>query len=134
MADNIIPFPKRAHNDDDDGGSLPPSPTAALMFAFAYRRLGGTFAICSRGERFMGRAEPCLYRFEGVPLPQMHGAAPHERFHDPKEWQGAMKLLEVLLHRLDPSDSGMIYDLMANAAVDDRKLVPSIEEPTRLAA
>ena len=112
---------------DERWTRLPPNPMASLFVAMVYQRLGGWFCIDSRGKRGIGQP---LYSSDDE-LPQLPNANPRERFHNSDEWQGAIKLLDALLHRMDPDDTNTIFDLMAAVAVDERGFTPSIEEPKR---
>lgn len=132
MASNVLPFPSQPSNDNDD--DLPPSPQAACLLAMVYMRLGGSFSIGSNGRSYLGRPEPCLLRTLRQDLPSLPNSEPHELFADPKEWQGAMKLVEALLNRLCEADSAYVFDLFATVAVDERKFTASIDEPLRRAA
>jgi hypothetical protein len=110
---------------------FPDNPHTAFFLATVFRRLGGSFSIGSNGTRYFGRPEPVLFRMRGEGLPQMPDPAPHEKFHTAEEWRGAIKLVEVLLRRLSDADTDLIFDQFAAAAVDERKFVPSIEDPAR---
>ena len=114
-----------------DERRLPPDPQTAFFLATAYRRLGGSFSIGSNGSRYFGRPEPVLFRLNGQELPQLPDVRPHERFHCEKEWQGAIKMVEVLLSRLADVDSDLVFGALASVAVDDRKIIPSIDDPKR---
>lgn len=116
---------------DECLGHLPSGPAVALTLGMAYLRLGGTLSIASNGNRYFGRPEPCLFRIEGKELPQLAGARPALQFHSADEWHGAIKMVEALLNLLDRTDSGLVFDALASAAVDERKFVPSIDEPKR---
>lgn len=95
----------------------PPSPAIAVLIACAFQRLGGHLTITSRGERMRGR--PCSGAYcSGAELPQLPGVEPWERFHSPKEWEGAIKLLDYFLTRLDSRDKDLIFDGFVEAAVE----------------
>ena len=110
---------------------LPQSVDAAFMLAMVFRRLGGSFSIGSNGVRYFGRPEPVLFRHQGRNVPQLADARPHERFHSPEEWTGAIKLIQALLLRLGEQDFKLVFDLLASVAIDERKFTPSVEGPTR---
>ena len=113
---------------DERAEALPPNPTGAMLIAMVYVRLGGSFSIGSNGKRYMGQPF-----FNGSDeLPQLPKASPSERFHNPDEWQGAMKLLSGLMGRMDRDDREAIFYALATIAVDERKFVPSIDEPKRV--
>jgi len=111
--------------------SLPRAPGTAMMLALLYKRLGGIFSISSNGSRYFGRPEPALFRVQGRDVPQLAGAQPHEQFHSPAEWKGAIKLVEALLQRLDDADTNLVFGLLAADAIDPRKITSTIEEPKR---
>lgn len=113
---------------------LPSNPLMAVTLAMAFKTLGGDFSISSRGVRYMGRAMPYMYGKGGEPLPQLPSAAPHETFHSSDEWNGAMKVLDILLRGCPQEDMDVVYGIFAQTAVDERSFVPSIEEPLRRAA
>lgn len=133
MAADILPFPSRGANDDDPD-RLPPNPGAALMLAFLYRQLGCEFTIGANGEKRLSRPEAAAYTLTNRPFPQIRSAQPWEQFHCGREWEGAIKLLELLLRRLDREDTAFIYHALADVEVDERKLPTSINEPMRKAA
>ncbi len=123
MADNILPFPRKPANDNyfeprpTDGARvrMPSAPDAATIIASAYQCLGGMLSICSRGQRGYGR--PCY--FGGRQIPQLPFAQLHQQFHSPQEYEGAMKLLETLMHNFDKGDTDFIFDAFAHAAVGE---------------
>ncbi len=118
---------------------LPPDLNTSFAFALIYKRLGGMFSISSDGRRYMGKPEPFVFHMnakeqggtENDHLPQLAGAKPHERFHNADEWRGAIKLVEMLLVRIDRADTEMVFGLLAYDSIDESKLTPSIEEPKR---
>lgn len=65
------------------------------------------------------------------PLPQLPDTEPHEQFHNGAGWNGAMKLLDILIHRIEKADKDFIFDTLATTAVDERGFVPSIADPVR---
>ena len=123
MADNIIPFPRKPANDNnasspppcDAAARLPSSPEVALTLGLVYQRLEGWFSITSRGQRGYGR--PCYFRDRA--LPQLPFAPIHQQFHSQAEYEGAMKMLEVLISRLDKSDADFVFDAFGHAAVGE---------------
>lgn len=112
---------------DEQPEEMPSVPSAAFLLGCVFKRLGGFFSIDSEGSRGMGR--PC-YR-AGDELPQLPDADPCERFHSREEWAGAIKLVEGLIWRLSKEDRDFIFAALAHEVVDDRKFVPSIDEPKR---
>lgn len=107
---------------------LPSNGAMALTLAMIFKRLGGDFSIASNGKRFMGRPFRCEH--EGA-IPQLPDVEPHEQFLTLDQYEGGMRLLETLIYRLSEEDKDTIFDLLAAIAVDDRKFLPSIEEPKR---
>lgn len=114
--------------------TLPENQSTAFFLALVFKRLGGSFTIGSNGQRYCGRPLGAFYRLKGEAFPQLPDAKPHERFHSEAEWQGALKLVDTLISRLAESDKQFIFDVLAPIAVDERKFIPSIEEPKRRAA
>ena len=106
---------------------FPPSPHAAMLLGSVFIRLGGYFSIDGRGQRGIGR----MYQPALDEMPQLPDATPCEQFHTSDEFDGAVKLLDALIRRLDKSDRDYLFDAFAYATADDRKLVQSIEEPRR---
>lgn len=106
---------------------FPPSPQAAFLLGSVFIRLGGYFSIDSRGQRGLGR----IYQVAMEVMPQLPDATPCEQFHSSEEFDGAVKLIDALIRRLDKSDRDYLFDLFAHGAYDERKFVPSIEEPRR---
>lgn len=106
--------------------ALPEMPEAALLLGQVFRCLGGWLSIDSKGRRYFGH--PLC--FEGD-FPQLPDAKPHEQFHNGDQYQGAIKLLEGLMHRLNEADVDYLFAALAEQAVDERGFIPSIEEPTR---
>lgn len=103
----------------------------AIALALTFKRLGGNFSIASNGNRYIGRP----FRCESVDsIPQMPDAASHEQFLTLDQYEGGMRLLETLIHRLAKADIDTIFDLLAPIAVDQRNFNPSIEEPRRKSA
>ena len=107
---------------------LPSNGTMALTLAMIFKRLGGDFSIASNGQRYIGRPFRCEH--EGA-IPQLPEVAPHEQFLTLDQYEGGMRLLETLIHRLAEEDKDTIFSFLAVIAVDDRKFTPSIEEPKR---
>ena len=88
--------------------TIPSDPAAALTLAILYQRVGGWFTIDSSGLRHFGSPEP-----------------------ESEDRGRVIRMLEAPLRQLSKADRNMIFDLYASVAVDDRKLIPSIEEPRR---
>lgn len=107
--------------------TFPSCPDAALLLGVALIRLGGSFSIGSNGTRYVSRP---VYS-DDEELPQLPNAKPHETFHNAEQWEGAAKVLQGLIHRLNKDDKTYLFEMLAESAYDPRKLVPSIEEPKR---
>lgn len=110
---------------------LPSNAGMALSLGLIFKRLGGSFSIASTGKRYVGRPFVCEHEDA---IPQLPAVAPHERFLTLDQYEGGMRLLETLIHRLAKEDKDTLFDLFAPIAVDERKFTPSIEEPKRGAA
>lgn len=111
-----------------EGGAqaLPSMPAAALLLGQVFRSLGGWLCIDSEGGRRFGTP---LYFDEG--FPQLPDAQPFEQFRTGDEHRGAMKVLEGIMRRLCQEDRELLFDALADVAVDPRTITPSIEEPRR---
>ncbi len=107
---------------------FPSSEALAITLAMTYKRLGGEFSIASNGRRYVGRPFVCEHESE---IPQLPDVKPHEQFLTIDQYEGGMRLLETLMHRLVKEDRNIIFDLLAPIAVDERGFAPSIEEPKR---
>lgn len=100
----------------EGGESLPPCAPVALTLGGLFQKLGGAFVIDSRGRRGIMTPE----YFEPGEMPQLTTDV-CDRFHNRAEYAGAMKLVRVMLERLDKQDRDYLFDLFASAAVDPRK-------------
>ena len=111
--------------------TLPVSNETALFIGMLYERLGGGFIVSSNGTRQMGRPEPCVFEMNGEVLPQLPFAQPHNQLLNDEQWRGAMRMLDCLISALSSDARTVIFDHLAPVVIDDRELVPSIEEPKR---
>lgn len=107
-------------------GHLPAAPDAAFLLGTAFVRLGGMFTVASDGRRYMGR--PCHFPHG---IPQLPETLPHQRLQNDDEYEGAIKLVEGLIRIMDPADRDLLFGIYGNVAVDERKFLPSIDEPRR---
>lgn len=97
--------------------------TAAVMLGRQYQALGGSFVIGSDGKR--GRSLPELDQDE---LPQFApDNQPHLRFQTVEQWRGAVKFVDALLCQLDDEARTLVYDSLAEAAVDFDRLDPAVK-------
>ena len=103
------------------GKAWPDSPEIAIMTAGLFQKLGGNFSISSNGNRYAGRPMPYLFADQGEGLPQLPVRSVSGLFHSEDEWQGAIKLLDYILHELSQNDRDLIYFTFAPVALDERK-------------
>lgn len=83
----------------------------------AFIKLGGDFSISQDGKRYVGQPEACLFTLQGRPLPQFDDAAPWEQFLNADQWNGALRLLQYVIHRLDPADKEFVFATFAPVAI-----------------
>lgn len=102
----------------EDPNTMPSVPEAAFIIGGIFQRLGGSLHIDQNGKRTIG--VPCgglLTRdgqtFFPEPVPD---AKPHECFRSGEQFDGAMRLLSALMHRLHPDDKTFLFDLFAHAS------------------
>lgn len=109
---------------------LPSNPLMAITLAMTFCKLGGSFSVSSDGKRYIGSPMGCF----SETIPQLPETLPHEQFQSQDEWNGGLKLLNLMLHRIGKSDRDYVFDLVASIAVDERKFTPTRDEPTRAIA
>lgn len=93
---------------------FPEMADGASLIASLFQMLGGTMVIDETGARRVIIPEPCAFD----EMPALPNARPHEQFHRPDEYRGAMKLVTGLLQRLHPKDATFVYDAFAVACVE----------------
>lgn len=105
---------------DRPGARLPRSHDNASLITMLYLKLGAALFIDENGRRVTTR--PCrgLFCTEGSDIPQLPDPRPSEAFQTPEQWEGALKLVDYLFHRMDRDDVDFAFDAFAAAqtAVD----------------
>lgn len=107
-------------------------PSVSFTWALLFQQLGGVLGIDQDGRRYTIHPEPCVFRMRGEELPCLPDPEPHERFLNGDEFRGALKLVAGLLRRVSDADKDLVYGMLAAVTVDERKFVPTIDEPRRV--
>lgn len=99
---------------DKEMSELPSSPEIALLVGALFKQLGGDLMINPDGRRYSSIIEPCLLDR----LPTISSLEPCYQPMNVEQYRGAMRLVSGLLHHLCKDDKDFIFDLFADANVD----------------